>query len=989
MLDKQTPFYAQAAILDEYIHAEDPSSDPIALEIVLEVLKERSNLRQYFFSQGPTAAWAEIFWEHDFFQTPPSPQATEAGYVLERWDVQEFLISVAGQVPDIVVKHVETIQGNPRYIAQAINALRFIPSEKIEPLIPIIIKWLEEAQFARVIALDVFELIKALVEKTHVDAAFKLFDVLIAPLPPTNVKDVEGYAWSAVAESKFRSSWYEDEILSGGLDLFGELDPQRIAPVLETHLCTTLHLEALVQDRPKIEFTSWWRVAIEETDQDIHKDYKDKLLEALRDLMEKWIENDPVEAKELLERYLKDNHEILHRLGLHLLHTFPGKLLNFVVQELPKKENLNNVGIHHEFFLLLQNGYPYLSRQDQQMVITSICEGPPVQYVQKLAGRAERDYGEDLQKYTEGFTKKWIFDRLWMLRDHLEGEPKKLLRDLTSELGEPDHPAFTRWSTGVYRVQEVSPLNVQELAHMSPDALVKFVQGWQPGREREVGPFRTSYTGLANDVANLIADDVSKYSEHLFVISLQRPEFAYAIFDQYAKDDQVNVPPWHLIIDLCENLLALDTVRESVDYNTDVSWVSVRKAIIRLLETGLSDEQPSIPDELLSRVRDIFISLVDDSDPSFEMDDPAEGWFGHNDPATVAINHVRSSALIGLIEYARRRAQIVEQNQKDDIIPRHLDPIVNNILSKKLDKRSEPSKAVHSIYGKYLPLLHWFDPQWVEVHLEQIFPKNNDEEAIRFFITSWDSFVIFNRFYPSLLKLLYPHYQHAIFNMSQGFMTQTHLEPAKRLAIHLGWEYLDADYDLLSPVGQQSLIVEFFEQAPPETRSKLTWWLWRVCEQNKSSELERIWPRVRALWEWRTQKASVANHINTFDNEMEWFAHLPVLAPKTETIESLWPLLTGLLPHVTRSESQDMGWRSLENYLAKEVETDPVRAIRLYRMMYDQITERRWFHDRPEIQKIIETGASDKRTHQEVLDLIDSMARIGIHHYRNIYEQFQ
>jgi hypothetical protein len=989
--DKQLPFYTQTALLDQYIHAEDPSADPFALEVIIQILQTDSRLSQYFFRQGPNAAWAKILWDHHFFEAPPPPKKTEDGYILPWWDAQEFLISVADQAADIVVKHVEIIEGHPTYIGKAIRALQFIPPEQVGPLVPKIIVWLENAEIAKAIASETFELISKLIEKEYPDIALSLFRVLTAPLPPTDVKEVSGYRLRTEAVSKFRDTWHEEKILPKGLDLFINLYPEQIVTVFEEHLCSALRLEAMAQNRLEVEFSSWWRNAIEETEQDRHKEYKDYLLQTLRDSINRLAEKNSSITKSIILKYLQDKHEILRRLGIHLLQLFPEKHTDLVTQELQKLENLNDVGIHHEFFLLLFKGYLYLTPQEQEALIASICEGPPTDYVQSLAKRAEQNYGEDPIKYTQLFSKKWILDRLWMLRNYLDGQPKNLLDSLANELGEPEHPTFTHWSSQAYIVQDVSPISNQELAQLTPDELVKFIKQWKPEAKYEIGPKQISTKGLANDVATLVISDLSKYSNYLNSIALHQPEFAYALLDRFTKAEQMVVTPWEVIVELGEKLLMDRTVRESMDRRGDADWISVRQAIIRLLEVGFKNENRAILIEHLPRVRDILLILVDDLDPVLEDDHPLEGWLGHRDPATLAVNHVRPSALLALIEYARHRANLLEEVLPHDnpqgAEPERLEAIVRETLSRKLDKFADPSWSVHSVYGHYLRLLCWLDQEWVKVHLDQIFPEDNSAEVTWLYVSAWDSFVVFNNFYRPMFEMLHSKYKRAIFNLSQGLITKTHLEPAKHLAVHLGWEYLSGNYDLHSPAGQQSLIVAFYEQAPSETWADLAWCLWRVCAENDPNELEKFWPRVRALWEWRIQKAAIANHPNNFDQEIEWFARLPLVAPQSETIESLWPLLTGLLPHVTRSKSHDMDWEDIEDYLAREVEQDPARAIKLYRMMYDQITELRWFTNRPEIQKIIEVAAASKEARQEVLALIDSMARIGIHQYRYIYEQ--
>lgn len=60
------------------------------------------------------------------------------------------------------------------------------------------------------------------------------------------------------------------------------------------------------------------------------------------------------QAARRIKRYLTDEHEIFRRLGLHLLQKFPDRLTDLVAEQLLTKANLDDTGIHHEFFMLLR-----------------------------------------------------------------------------------------------------------------------------------------------------------------------------------------------------------------------------------------------------------------------------------------------------------------------------------------------------------------------------------------------------------------------------------------------------------------------------------------------------------------------------------------------------------------------------------------------------------------------------------------------------------
>ena len=990
MSSSEVPFYAQAGVLDRYIHSSDPGSDPEALEVILEMLKSQSqkDLRDYFFRSGPSAAWASILWDHGFFESPPPPEKTEAGsLMLPRWDVQEYLITVASEVPDIVIRHIESLQGPGWYLSRGVRALCFVPAEQARGAISKVKEWLKDPAVAGTIASETYDLITKLSEEGESSVALGLFRELTAPVPPSDA-EARVVIITGGATCKFRGDWNEDQVLKGSVELLQGLDVREVMAILEDHLCTALCMEASAMGQPDFEFTSWWRTAVEETGQDLDLAYRDRLLTTLRDTLETWVRRDASAVEPLVQRYLGEEHQVLRRVGLHILHRFPTTYSAHVANELRRVESLEDVGIHHEYFMLLQRGYPVLDGEDQETLVAAICRGPSPEPTQALAKWAQRERGADPEEYAEYYSKRWIRDRLWMVRNHLSGRPAQLLREMVDELEEPKHPAFTRWTTGGFQVTDVSPITEQEISDMTPDELVAFLKGWRTDPAQQFGPEMLSYRGLANVVASVVIADPLRYGDDLATIALHRPEFASSLLRAFREDERDKDIPWGLMINLCERLLADDVVRQDMSFSVDGNWIDVRRSIIRLIELGLRNPERAIPAEHLPDVRGILLALLNDPDPAEEPS--PENWTELKDPATSALNYVRPSALRVLVDYAALRARLetesAQVSEPEGPGPKRLEPDIGDVLARKLDRSEDPSWAVHSVYGHHLALLYWLDQEWVESHIDQILPEGEDDQSTWLFVAAWDSFIGSNRFYPPMLEVLRPKYRRAIHNLHRGYVTHSHLMPDRGLAIHLVWEYLRSDYDLNSPTGQQSLIATFFKLAPPEARGGPAWWLWRIGEENPS-EFEKHWSKVRFLWEWRVHEASAANHSTDFDEEMRWFAHLLLVVPARETMTSLWPLLEGLLSHITRSKYRNIGWDSVEKYLSVEVERDPVRAIQFYHLMHDQLTEPRRYYPE-EARKILKTAAACSHSRQEALSLIDSIFRSGDRQFLDILERY-
>ncbi len=248
-------FYAQAVVLDRYVHAASPLSSPDIVKAILEVLQDRSELRRYFFRSQPSAAWASIFWNNEFFCTAPMPEENDDGVFLPRWEALDHLVGVASEVPELVVKVAQTIDTDQSaYLSRLLQAITAIPMHEAQKLVPSIVGWLDRPYLAGTIGLEALKLIKLFEESGYVDDALRILQSVLTPIAP----QADERASSAVggeSRSKFgREASYElDQVIEGLIPPLARRAPDRLAEVLEAHLCEALRLEADFLNRPDHE----------------------------------------------------------------------------------------------------------------------------------------------------------------------------------------------------------------------------------------------------------------------------------------------------------------------------------------------------------------------------------------------------------------------------------------------------------------------------------------------------------------------------------------------------------------------------------------------------------------------------------------------------------------------------------------------------------------------------------------------------------------
>jgi hypothetical protein len=363
---------------------------------------------------------------------------------------------------------------------------------------------------------------------------------------------------------------------------------------------------------------------------------------------------------------------------------------------------------------------------------------------------------------------------------------------------------------------------------------------------------------------------------------------------------------------------------------------------------------------------------------------------GHNDPLTLSLNHVRPRAVAILIRYAAQlarndRKQTADSQSNDELHTMRRGGQLQDMLTTKLDVGQEPSWAVRSVFGQHLQTLFWLDREWTIQNLDRILPESDNQTDIRMFIAAWDGFVVGSRYFPSqdLLTFLHPKYQRAIDNLGTGQVTKG-LDPAHKLADHVIHEYLHGSYVLTTEPDSTDLAVRFYQKAPLDARNQAARAAWRACIQNPRS----FWPRILALWEWRVTCVVASSEPQDFAAEMAYFAQLPNTVRDFIPLPSISSLLlaTLQLPHL--SSQPGLKWISVEEYLAKRVQYEPVDVAKFMAWLIDlaPIPQSSAFIETR--RSMLEALAANEQTRVIALDLIDRLGRRGTHRYRDIYQRY-
>lgn len=198
-------------------------------------------------------------------------------------------------------------------------------------------------------------------------------------------------------------------------------------------------------------------------------------------------------------------------------------------------------------------------------------------------------------------------------------------------------------------------------------------------------------------------------------------------------------------------------------------------------------------------------------------------------------------------------------------------------------------------------------------------------------------------------------------------------------------DYVLGDYDIADPISQDNLLGMFFAYASQEARNQAAWVVWRFC----TDQPEQFWPKAKQLWLRRLDAVKSVGKLSEFQHEFCWYVQLLPTISSQESFADLWHMIIAALPYVFSSYETRSAWSKLEEYLDQQVQTEPLRTIELYRIMRTYTNDPYKFEPNETRRKILETAAANEQSRSAALSLIDSIGRLGMHSYRDIYERYR
>lgn len=583
-----------------------------------------------------------------------------------------------------------------------------------------------------------------------------------------------------------------ERLFKPNLHLFARL----LAPVVLSHLHEAhllLRSHGIASDR-----LSQGRPAIEPHEQNRNggNEAFDTLIDAGRDILVWFLQNEPPVAQNLIEAWLPVEAPLVRRLCIYGIAHHPQMSANAKIRRVISERWLEQWQLRHEVFFLLRGTYK--------------DSGIPAR--RRLLREAERVYVKQAEKvfddpFKEASTK--AYDLLnflaWLQESYpscslVTGRLKKLQQRYPELPEASEHPDFRFWSGGARTIQYISPVTIEELLQLEP---VEWARAFEEAKALSDDPRhfieRSSLGFLA---------ETEKAAERDFEWGLNLAEYL-------ATEELWDHSGWHFLL-RCWAYQSLNDVQwtrvlafiqehpEILRYGTDIADVLSRRLENR--DVPATEEMIVAGVVLADR---LWSTLLGE-----ERED--EDW------VQAGVNKAGGKLGLFVVHSLSRLRGIHKEDWKG--IPEFFRPLLERMAHASPDC---------SPFGKVMlcSQLHFMfaiDQSWTREHLFPLFDWSLDTRVA---VQAWHGFLAWGRPTPELLSEFMPA-------VVQTFDHLGELEKvSKRFSEFLAWiAYSSPD----SPL-ERGWVKAFLRKAKPSDRDEWASTIGTILREIDQDEKRRLW----------------------------------------------------------------------------------------------------------------------------------------------------
>ena len=796
-------------------------------------------------------------------------------------------------------------------------------------------------------------------EAGYLQASLQILENVTKPVLPINLGQVSKYR----SDIRFRSDhFWVNEFCEKQMPKIMAVEPIGMVEVFERQLIRAIDLVNPIKNEDTEKWIGYyWQTYIpNRISQRDDADALDILVDGLKDGMTEVCRKSIEDGRKLLTKYLSSEHLIFQRVALFTLRTYGSNYPELIDQALLQLDKFEASEYIAEYRGLLRDQFQNASEEVKGQVISWILAGP--QNIESTANYlAKRENRETTDEDRNEARESWTLYHLEIIRDFLTEDVREKLVDLTSRYGKPNIDEKPRFSASEFgRIP--SPVPVEELEQLTFDKLKQLFLTYVPD-----DLFLNPRESLAQAFKTIVQKDEARYAD--FAPYLLDPEIRFIYIYQYlsAIHECLRKKTLKLsdaIIDLCEYVVVQNEdpfIPTAGSYEPGLLASQIEAAWV--IEESLRSDDPYLSRGQLDRLRLLLISLVHHKDP--EQEDVSSNSF---DPFTRSMNCIRGVAMHGIMHYSLYLVRQQGKIRNEKLNAGFLEPEIQVLLEEKLDIQAEPSLAVHSVFGAFLPQLHYLSRDWLEQHVDAIFPEA--EEKSMYWEAAWDAYVFASHLFKDIFILLLPQYQKALHDLGQS--RDDEFKPIGSINEPIARHVMAAYLSNLTSFGHENRVIDqFFENAPDSVRANAISLLSDALKEEKPSPELDMWEKLWFLWQKRMALAvnDTANNSQEISNYMRWLENVPV------DLSQLYPILQKSVPFL--HDGFDV--QILSQYVAKYSAEYPLEAATLLRDAIQYAKETWWAPDDKDEEHILHTAmASDNLDARQIaLEVINYRGEHG------------
>jgi hypothetical protein len=429
----------------------------------------------------------------------------------------------------------------------------------------------------------------------------------------------------------------------------------------------------------------------------------------------------------------------------------------------------SEVGVRHEYSLLLKNRFKLLSTEQQNTILKMVENGPDMA---NYAAQVERALGRPAtEDELSSHSRHWQYDWLSFVEPDLPGKWKDRFTALKLEFGEPEHPGFPYYATSGF-VSGIGSLVSDPNGEIAVESLLATFAGTggvpiPTGEELHAAAAR---------LRNLTQEDratITERAEEIVLLPVPLIDaIASALLSPTGESGAELTAALRLGVSVAERATTVGS-----EGDRDALLEVATRVIYHLVPDG--GDRVSVED--LPMLRQIMIGLLPfvKTDGSGQRNRSVEDF----DPLTDAIN-----CLSGRIVDAGVKVALLERKLGGAAGGLQQPEWLLSNLSAILSRLADNEMRVSAILGYRFPWLMHLSRSWAAEHAESVFPLL-PAQHLRW-VAAWCSYVMYSGAYDDAFEVLGSQYAKAVDEMSRKpLFKKSRGNPESGLAQHLAAYY--------------------------------------------------------------------------------------------------------------------------------------------------------------------------------------------------------